>query len=188
MGVSTDGILAYGIDLSKGDEGYAVKVPWAKHTDPDYEEPEDSEDIEDEEDNDIEAWWAEVNGVSSKELWKQYYAWEAENKTGDYIKDNDLVDRYEKLHPEWRVALDKYYEDKKATDETCPVEIVQHCSYEYPMYILAAKGQHWNAWRGHPVEIESLNVDEAARVRLKEFCRVYDIEFEPKWILASMWG
>lgn len=154
--------------------------------DPDYEEPEDSED-EDEDDGDLDSWWAKINGVSSDELWKEYYAWEAKWKTGDYSHDSKGVEVFEKKNPKWREALDKYYEDKRTLDGSCPVELIRHCSCDYPMYILAAKGQYWNASRGTVVEIDDLTVNQEARMKLKEFCRVYDIKFTPKWLLASDW-
>lgn len=187
MGVSTDGLLVFGMSLSgeSDSEGYSVKVPWAKSSDPDYEDWED-DDQDDEED--IETWWEKQHGISSDELWAGYYEWEKLHKTGEYLKDRDLVDRYEKLHPEFRIGLDKYYEDRKKVAETCPVELIRHCSGDYPMYFLAVKGHTYSASRGYPVEVEDLNVDPKALEAFKAFCAKYGIEYtEPKWYLASLW-
>lgn len=183
MGVSTDGVLlVYGIDLSAGDEGYAVKVPWS-NTDKDREDMTDEE-IDTEDDADFESWWAKENGVSNKELWKEYYAW----KTGDYNHDSKGVEVFEKNNPTWRRSLDKHYKDKKRVQEACPVEEVIHCSYDYPMYILAVKGHTTSASRGYPEAINSLELDEKAVQKAKEFCEKYNIKWEPKWYLTSLWG
>lgn len=72
-----------------------------------------------------------------------------------------------------------------------PVEIVQHCSYEYPMYVLAIRGTEKRAWRGEPLHItlEELKIPTGNVALLKAFCERHNIEWEePKWLLCSMWG
>lgn len=69
-----------------------------------------------------------------------------------------------------------------------PVTLVQHCSYEYPMYILAVNGTETTARRGYPQEIESLDVDQDRREALVAFAEKHGIDGEPKWLLCSMWG
>lgn len=180
MGVSTDAILTYGISPSKDGEGYDENiVPWYDL----YEDNDESEPI------DFETWWQRQCGVSDEHLWKQYYEWEAEHKTGDYSKDHDLMERFKKKHPDWDKAYDEIWDKKKEVDKLCPVEVVRHCSCDYPMYILAVKNHTTTASRGYPVTLdnESMNVDLEQELRAKDFCEKYNIEWKPQWWLVSDW-
>lgn len=72
-----------------------------------------------------------------------------------------------------------------------PIELVSHCSYEYPMYILAVNGTKKKASRGYPEVIspEELIISDEKIEAFKKFCDDYGIEWqEPKWLLCSMWG
>lgn len=72
-----------------------------------------------------------------------------------------------------------------------PVEIVTHCSYDYPMYILAAVGTETTASRGYAQNIDdSLKGHEEAIQKLLEFIKEENVELEgePSWLLYSMWG
>jgi hypothetical protein len=73
-----------------------------------------------------------------------------------------------------------------------PVEVVIHCSYDSPMYILAVTGTEHSARRGYPEAIDpSALVVTADQIEaLKKFCVEYDIEIpgEPCWYLSSLWG
>lgn len=182
MGVSTDGILAFGIEL--GEEG-KFWLPRDEDGDIIYNEDEDED-----EELDFETWWEEQNGVSQKAIWAEYYAWEKDNKTGDYEHDNGLVAKYEKLNPNWRKRLNNYYDEARRVAKDCPVELVWHCSYDYPMYILAVKDASFSASRGNPEEIdpENLHISEEALDEFTSFCEEHKIEGTPKWWLASMWG
>lgn len=185
MSVSTDGILAYGTNLSDGDEGYSVKVPWFNE---DYDRSEmTDEEIDTAEDEDFESWWANQHGISSSALWKQYYEWEKDWKTGDYEHDSKGVEVFEEQNPEWREALDKFYEDNRLIQERCPVELIRHCSCDYPMYILAVKGHTTKASRGYPTPVSNMNVDPNAEIEAQKFCQKYGIDWQPQWWLASDW-
>ena len=75
--------------------------------------------------------------------------------------------------------------------ENFPVDLTWHCSFEYPMYIVAVRGTKVTAHRGNPVEINPANlaISDEKKAALKEFCETYGIEWsEPKWWLVSMWG
>lgn len=94
-------------------------------------------------------------------------------------------------------GLPKWGEEGHDFDKTVawnndfPVELVQHCSYEYPMYILAVRGTESTARRGYAAEIDvaSMQIDNVKILQLKNFCEQYNIEWqEPKWLLCSMWG
>lgn len=132
MGVSTDGILVFGIDLGE-------------------EELEFLHDFE----NDFDEFLHSLSGLPDY------------GEPGhDYVKDRDFVNSY-------------------------PVDLVWHCSYQYPMYILAIRGTETTAARGYPQKIDpsSLVVANEKIEFLKKFCETYGIEWqEPKWYLCSMWG
>lgn len=72
--------------------------------------------------------------------------------------------------------------------KTVPADMVLHCSYDYPMYILAVRGTQVTARRGYPQEIESLGVDPAKLAAFKVWAEERGITGEPKWLLCSMWG
>lgn len=130
MGVSTNGILVFGIELGE-------------------ELPEFLEDFDD-------TWWDFTDSISG-------------------VADDDS-ERWEK---------------RRDFRDNFPVELVSHCSYEYPMYILAVNGTEITASRGSPEVIDpaSLVVSPEKIEELRKFCEEYGIEWEePKWYLCSMWG
>ncbi len=49
-----------------------------------------------------------------------------------------------------------YWERRNAAKDNIGVELIIHCSYDYPMYFLSAKGSASYAYRGSPVTIEDL--------------------------------
>jgi hypothetical protein len=75
-------------------------------------------------------------------------------------------------------------------EEHCPVELVYHCSDDYPMYIIAVRGSEITASRGYPKVIGSLDVDEVKLEEATEWMAQHlpDIEWKPEWLLYSMWG
>jgi len=80
------------------------------------------------------------------------------------------------------------FEAVRAHRETCPADLVMHCSGDFPMYILAVRGTEITAHRGHAVEITSLDVPVAKVAAFKQWCAERGIEGEPKWYLCSMWN
>lgn len=94
--------------------------------------------------------------------------------------------------------LEAYFAHRRAFEDThpCPVVLVTHCSYEYPMYIIALPGTDISAWRGHPKKVDKLissqPADEEIRV-LESFVETYlspeHIEdFVAGWWLSSLYG
>jgi hypothetical protein len=84
-----------------------------------------------------------------------------------------------------------YWEQKKKILETCPIELITHCSYDYPMYIVAIRGTFSRAWRGDPKELSQdfFNVPEEKIIKAKEWCEKHEISWQtPRWLLASMYG
>jgi hypothetical protein len=129
-----------------------------------------------EDNNDIDAWWLIVSGF--KASFSPY------DSSGNY-KDSIIVGdpRINAYHTEVREWNE---------ENPLPVELVYHCSYDYPMFILAVKGTMTSASRGYPCEInpDELKVSDEKIAELKGFCEKYNIETddEPKWWLSSLWG
>jgi len=74
-----------------------------------------------------------------------------------------------------------------------PVELVNVCSNDYPIYIIAAPETCVRATRGYPLPFEPSQLDNvslAQKEELIKFCDDYEIEYdgEPQWYLSSYWG
>lgn len=72
--------------------------------------------------------------------------------------------------------------------DDCPADVVSHCSYDYPMYILAVRGTEKRNSRGEVVGIESLDVDPERLVAFTAWCAARGITDVPRWCLVSMYG
>lgn len=77
-------------------------------------------------------------------------------------------------------------------DNPLPFQLVNYCSGEYPMYILAVPGTLKSAYRGSPKSftLDELQVDEEASKKLIAFCEEYGLEGESAigWKLTSYMG
>lgn len=77
-------------------------------------------------------------------------------------------------------------------DNPLPFQLVNYCSGEYPMYILAVPGTLKSAYRGSPKSftLDELQVDEEASKKLIAFCEEYGLEGESEigWTLSSYMG
>lgn len=85
----------------------------------------------------------------------------------------------------------KYFAACRKVEAACPVEVVIHCSLDYPMYILAVRGTHTSASRGYPEAIDpkELIVQEEKIAAAKAWCEKLDIQWDnPQWLLCSLWG
>jgi hypothetical protein len=87
--------------------------------------------------------------------------------------------------------------EKEFGKDNAPFELIIHCSYECPMYILAMKGTNQSASRGcaqefNPNElIEQSSGDKAQEYKMA--IEKYNIKGEddvtnPSWLLFSLWG
>ena len=96
------------------------------------------------------------------------FPWDAEEFSGD-------------LDDWWRT---------ENTDHPCPVELVNYCSGDSPMYGLAVSKSTQTAHRGTPVLIEGLGLSIQETAPLKEFLAKYNLkpEGEAGWYLSSYWG
>jgi len=146
MGVSTDAILCWGIDLGE-------ETPWADKAE---ELGFDTDDLED--------FFAFVFcGVE-----KPKEAWVADGENESYSA---------------------YWKAKREALKAYGVELVTHCSYDYPMHILAISASETRANRGDPQTITSLDVNPEWSPKLKEACEKLGIDPEDgQWVLCSLWG
>lgn len=82
-----------------------------------------------------------------------------------------------------------YWERKREAVKAFPVDLIMHCSYDYPEYFIAVRGTEQRASRGYPVKLDLHEVDSAKVQALREFCDQHGIEWgEPAWHTFSMWG
>ncbi len=126
-------------------------------------------------DGDIEDWWVDgANGYKPP--------FEVYDEKGNYL--NGVKPSEETLSayyaPRWKF--------KK--EHPLPIEMVNGCSRDYPVWILAAKGLTLSANRGYPKSFEpsALVATGKQTVDLIEFCKIHDIDTngaEPKWWLSS---
>lgn len=125
---------------------------------------------------DIEDWWL-------YEVCKYKNPFELFDAKGNWIDGKE---------PEGE-KVDKYYKSRFAFRDAhpCPVELVNYCSCDYPMYILAVADQVKIANRGYAREVTQKDLaDLACNLDiLTQFCREHGIETEeePKLWLSSLW-
>lgn len=130
-------------------------------------------------DGDIEDWWLAESG------WK----WEGEEP---FTEDRrDYAPGMSSEHPTVRA----YFASMRAWKDAHPgppVELVNYCSGDYPMYALVVPSSVRTASRGGPEIFDpaELTVTEKERAALLGFCEKYGIEHddEPAWLLTSYWG
>lgn len=79
------------------------------------------------------------------------------------------------------------FQVSRAFVETQPVTLVTHCSGEYPMYILGARASYQSASRGYANEA-TMTLSPESVVALTAFLAEFEVEEEPKWLLASYWS
>lgn len=74
----------------------------------------------------------------------------------------------------------------------CPVDVITHCSAEYPMYFLALRGWSRKASRGYPERLAtSALVDPPTDLldAMLSFCEKHKLIWrDPAWHLFSYWG
>lgn len=98
-------------------------------------------------------------------------------------------------HEPSREQVDEYYRHRREflAEHPLPVELVNFCSNDYPMWIIAVPSSILKACRGDPTEFypNKLNITEAQDARLIAFCNQHNIEtggLQPQWLLSSYWG
>lgn len=125
----------------------------------------------------LDDWWRHVNGFEHK-LPDPYD--EHGNYKPGFSKDSPGLHEYHQEAIDWDRA------------NPLPVNEVNYCSGDYPMYMLAVPDVGLTARRGCPEVITegTLTVREQQKSALIEFCKKYGIttDGEPKWWLTSYWG
>lgn len=166
MGISSDGQICYGVILKDNQE-----FPWDRRND----------NLDGNMYYDFEDWW--FKGIlgfrNSFELFEL---------DGSFIggKDpgNEVKNKY----------FEEYSTFKAAHGGKPPLELVTHCSYDYPMLILAIPGTYFTSARGRPklIDMEKLStlVKTEDSEKLLKFCAKFKIEYSgvPSWILSSLLG
>lgn len=163
MTVSTDGQICYGIRFEEG-----FVFPWS-----DEDENGDPTGWDGEED-----WW--LKGALGWKPTVQVY-----DEEGQYLPG------FNDKSPETKAHFDEYYAFLKA--HPFPVAVVNYCSGDYPMYILAVPSSCKSNGRGFPEVFDpaDLTVTAEERQTLLDFCNKYGIDIgdeAPRWWLSSYWG
>lgn len=140
--------------------------------DEDYEFPWNKE-----HDGDIDAWW--LYGVLGFK-----HSFELFDAAGNYLNGREPS----------REESSRYFAESRefVASRPLPVELLNYCSGDCPMYALAVPGTVLTARRGYPAEFDpaALTVTDDGREALRKFCIDYGIELpqEPTWLLTSYWG
>lgn len=109
---------------------------------------------------------------------------------GGFESDDFLLRDYDAGIPEWQPGLSPdYWKDKRDALAKIPVDLIQHCSGDYPMYFLAVRGTQRTATRGNPTQASQYLIGQDEIDALRAFCDKHGIEWqEPKWYIFSMWN
>ena len=147
------------------------EISYGYMVDEDTEFPWNSEPWE----GDIEQWWRDINGFKDME---GIY-----NDEGNYlpgVSDNDpRIDEYWDLRVKWM------------EENPLPVNLINYCSADSPMYILAVPGIGLKCLRGDPriFSPSDLNVSSNEFQALTNFVKKYNIKVvDLGWWLSSYWG
>jgi hypothetical protein len=130
-----------------------------------------------EHEGDIDDWW--LYGVH-----KFKHSFELYDEAGDNLNG---------VEPS-REEVSRYFDESRAftADHPLPVALVDYCSNECSMYILAVPRTIMFARRGYPATFEpsALTVTDEEREALLAFCADHFIEVpaDPQWLLSSYWG
>lgn len=129
--------------------------------------------------DDIDGWWLYQQGY---EPIKQCY-----DENGEKIKGISEQD------------VEYFWGERRSflNNNPMPVEIVQHCSCDYPMYILAIKGTFQDAGRGYPLSFkpeelilpEQFDGENDANYFLKYWADKWGLTYtgQASWYLSSLW-
>lgn len=125
--------------------------------------------------NDIDRWWLfAIQGYKNP--------FELFTAAGNWIEPKPTEEKRE-----------RYYAARYKFKEQCPslpVELVNCCSCDCPIYILAIPSSMRSASRGSPEAFKprDLDVSDDEMHALLEFCEEHGIDGEgPRWWLSSLW-
>lgn len=127
--------------------------------------------------DDFEEWWYVASGFVPS-----FYPYDEDGKELPQATD-ELIEDYWEERRNW------------SKEHRCPVELVNYCSADYPMYMLAVSDSVVEAHRGNPVRLDPDVLLDEERVGdwgalLSSFCRKYSVPYSlpPQWYLSSYWG
>ena len=126
---------------------------------------------------DIEDWW--IYGVNCFK-----HSFELYDADGNYLNGRKPSEE----------EISRYFGEKISFSKAhpIPVELVNYCSSNYPIYALAVQGTVITTSRGHPevIDLSSLIVDNEKVDAMLKFCNDHGIELKRNlsWILASYYG
>ena len=112
------------------------------------------------------------------------------SKFSDSIKDPAEFDKADyDSNPETRKQWSDYWAAKRELVKSVNVDLVSHCSGDYPMYVIAVKASITMARRGYPKKLAGdIVVDPGWHKILEDFCEKTGIPMsEPCWVLCSYW-
>lgn len=127
--------------------------------------------------DDIEDWWVYT-------VHKFKHSFELFDSAGNYLNGREPS----------RDENARYWQERRDFEalHPLPVEVVNYCSGDYPMYLLAVPGTVRVARRGfaEPIDPSSLVVSDEDRDRLMGFLNDHgiDVPSPPGWLLTSYWG
>ncbi len=112
----------------------------------------------------------------------------------EHDPDQALAEDYGIALPEYAPGCD--YKAYAAAMESAlaglKIDLIAHCSGDYPMYFLAARGSNKRASRGNPTalsENDFLINHLLEKDAMRAFCDRHGVEWqEPKWHIFSMWN
>jgi hypothetical protein len=116
---------------------------------------------------------------------------------GEELPESLMTDADDGESFDWWNWLDIYlglgeeenYNVRSNARKSFPVEFITHCSYDYPMYFLAARGTKQVATRGHPTEVKMAEETPEQIQAMRDFCSKFGIQWrEPSWQIFSLWG
>lgn len=128
--------------------------------------------------DDYELWWRSVNGYERVVPLEELYADDGQRAS---------TFTQERLEQQWA------HQKEWGAANPMPFEVVNVCSEDYPIWMLAVRGTVHRAWRGDPKEIEPamLELDSEAWEAFDEAMRKHlpDVSLERAgWYLSSYWG
>lgn len=130
---------------------------------------------------DIDNWWL-YGVVGFKPSFEIY--------SDDDDDDNTYVDGKQPSDEVFSAYFGEIHEARKVNPT--PASVINYCSDNVPMYILAVPSTVNQARRGYPEVFEpsDLVVTDAQKTALIEFCKAHGIGVggEPAWYLSSYWG
>lgn len=123
------------------------------------------------------------------------FLFEGEDELPEFITDAGFDDFYEYVKSQSMLPMygepGHSFEAQRKYREALPVDLVHHCSGDYPMYGLAVNGTVMTAHRGTPITLENGLPDVADDMEqaFMSWAAERGIDApDPKWILCSNWN